>query len=91
MIFEETIRELSFYKKGELIPNPDEILSMENLPEKLGKFLGLTSLQLIITRRSLAHIVQKGEIGILLAKSIEKCIQNHSSILESDHKLDSPH
>jgi hypothetical protein len=89
MTFEETIRELSFYKKGELIPNPDGILSMENLPEKLGKFLGLVSLQLIITRRSLAHIVQKGEIGILLAKNIEKCIQNHSSTLESDHKPDS--
>jgi hypothetical protein len=91
MNFEETIRGLSFYKKGEPIPNPDGILSMENLPEKLGKFLGLASLQLVITRRSLAHIVQKGEIGILLANNLGSCIYGHSSILESDHKPDSPY
>lgn len=91
MTFEETIRDLSFYKKGEPISRPDDVLSMKDLPKDVVEFLSLASLRLVITRRSLAHIVQKGRIGILLAKNIERCTQSHSSILESDHRPDSPY
>lgn len=69
---QDNIFELNKYKKGDIIPNPDVrivVLIDENIQ---------------ITRRSLAHILQKGEIGVLLAGVLEKCILFPDAIFLSD-------
>lgn len=71
----ELINELVKYKKGEPIPNPE-------MEIKLNVIFGYSFIYL--TRRSLVHILQKGEIGLLLAQSIELCLEDFDSVYLSN-------
>ncbi len=71
----ELINELVKYKKGEPIPNPE-------MEIKLNVIFGYNFIYL--TRRSLAHILQKGEIGLFLVESIELCLEDYDSIYLSN-------
>ena len=71
----ELINELVKYKKGEPIPNPE-------MEIKLNVIFGYSFIYL--TRRSLAHILQKGEIGLLLVQLIELCLEDFDSVYLSN-------
>lgn len=71
----ELIHELIKYKKGSIIPNPDMII-------KTGIIFGYKNV--VISRRSFAHILQKEKVGIILINSIEKILDDSDSIFLSD-------
>lgn len=71
----ESINELKRYKKGEIIPNPDDIYQLDVI-------FGYK--KVIISRRSVAHILQKGEVGITLVNSINSCLDDYDSVFLSD-------
>jgi hypothetical protein len=69
------IDELIKYKRGEFIPNPDEIID----PKIIFGYINV-----VISRRSLVHILQKEKVGIILINSIEECLYDFDSIFLSD-------
>jgi hypothetical protein len=71
----QIIIELSKYNKGELIPDPDTSI-------KLDIIFGYSFVY--ISRRSLAHILQKGKVGLDLVNSIQASMEDFDSIYLSD-------
>ena len=69
------IKDLVKYKKGERIPNPDVIIDLKII-------FGYK--YVVISRRSIAHILQKEKVGITLINSIKECLEDFDSIFLSD-------
>ncbi|MDE2188759.1 MAG: hypothetical protein KGJ35_03480 [Patescibacteria group bacterium] len=85
MQFKESIIELLSYKKGDIIPLPDQPIDVGNIQTSPLKILCIKEQKLTITRRSLVHILQKQSFGVVLAFNITKCLENHDAIFISDH------
>ncbi len=71
----ELINELIKYEKGSIITDPDVII-------KTGIIFGYRNV--VITRRSFVHILQKEKVGIILINSIEKILEDFDNIFLSD-------
>ena len=71
----ELINELIKYEKGSIITDPDVII-------KTGIIFGYRNV--VITRRSFVHILQKEKVGIILINSIEKILEDFDGIFLSD-------
>lgn len=82
--FYKNIIELKKYKKGEIIPGPDISINIGKLPYSVLNLLNTKQTSLVISRRSIGHIIQKSKVGLLLIKSVLKCLVSHDSIFLSD-------
>lgn len=71
----ELIDDLIRYKKGESITDPNGLVNLH-------MFFGYKNV--FITRRSIAHILQKEKVGVVLLQSIDKCIEDFDNIFLSD-------
>ena len=74
LLIYEQILELSRYENGEIIPDPDFLLPLN---------IFFDSIPVYITRRSLAHIIQKNVVGISLCFILEDIITQFDSIFLS--------
>jgi len=68
--FQKHINELIKYDKDEVIPNPEYSIRLSS------SYLG----KVYITRRTIAHIVQKEKVGMLLIGSVEQVIKSFNRI-----------
>ncbi len=69
------INELMKYNKGEDIPNPDFCIDLDIIFNKK---------KVVITSRSVSHILQKKKVGIILINLITDCISKHTIVFISD-------
>jgi hypothetical protein len=72
------------YKKGENIPNPDNIYVICKIPKVIRDFFNVKKGKVLISARSVAHILQKGKIGQILINSIIKCLNSFDAVFLSD-------
>lgn len=71
--FHETINLLLKFKKGDIIPNPDFLIKI-----RCGGIF-------YISRRSIAHIIQKEKVGLYLIRNMNSCIRQPDFVFLSNH------
>jgi len=69
------VNELIKYKKGEVIPDPDSFVYLN---------IKFKKKEVVITRRSIAHILQKKKVGIILINLITDCISKYTIVFISN-------